>query len=119
MEKAQIAAAKARHLLRATCYLLPATCYLLPATCCLLPATCYLLPSAYHQLAPAKARAASDAKGKFLASMSHEMRTPLNGVLGMLQLAMELEMLPRAQQFCAVRVVGYSDVGYTYYGRAP
>ena len=51
--------------------------------------------------------------------MSHEMRTPLNGVLGMLQLAMELEMLPRAQQFCAVRVVGYSYYGYTYYGRAP
>ena len=96
----------------ATCHLLSATYYLLPTTCC-------LLPSAYHLLTPAKARAASDAKGKFLASMSHEMRTPLNGVLGMLQLAMELEMLPRAQQFCAVRVVGYSYYGYTYYGRAP
>eukprot|EP00964_Phaeocystis_antarctica_P003575 scaffold1928_cov63-Phaeocystis_antarctica.AAC.4 len=45
MEKAQIAAAKARHLLHAICYLLPATCYLLPATCCLLPATCCLLPA--------------------------------------------------------------------------
>ena len=32
--------------------------------------------------------------------MSHEMRTPLNGVLGMLQLAMELELLPRALQYC-------------------
>ena len=52
------------------------------------------------QIAAAKARAASDAKGKFLASMSHEMRTPLNGVLGMLQLAMELELPPRALQFC-------------------
>jgi signal transduction histidine kinase len=39
------------------------------------------------QIAAAKARAASDAKGKFMASMSHEMRTPLNGVLGMLQVA--------------------------------
>ena len=119
MEKAQIAAAKARRLLHAsycippatcyllpaTCYLPPATCYLLPATCYLLPATCYLLPTAYRltlttDLLPAKARAASDAKGKFLASMSHEMRTPLNGVLGMLQLAMELELLPRALQYC-------------------
>ena len=30
-----------------------------------------------------------------MASMSHEMRTPLNGVLGMLQLAMELELPPQ------------------------
>jgi signal transduction histidine kinase len=42
------------------------------------------------QIVAAKARAASDAKGKFMASMSHEMRTPLNGVLGMLQLALDL-----------------------------
>ena len=48
------------------------------------------------QITAAKARAASDAKGKFMASMSHEMRTPLNGVLGMLQLAMELELPPQA-----------------------
>ena len=30
----------------------------------------------------------NDAKDAFLACMSHEMRTPLNGLLGMLQLAM-------------------------------
>ena len=42
------------------------------------------------QIAAAKARAASDAKGKFMASMSHEMRTPLNGVLGMLQVTAAL-----------------------------
>ena len=29
----------------------------------------------------------NDAKDAFLACMSHEMRTPLNGLLGMLQLA--------------------------------
>ena len=40
----------------------------------------------------AKMRASNDAKGNFLASMSHEMRTPLNGVLGMLQLAMSYEL---------------------------
>ena len=40
------------------------------------------------QINAAKMRASNDAKGNFLASMSHEMRTPLNGVLGMLQLAM-------------------------------
>ena len=50
-------------------------------------------------LLPLQARAASDAKGKFMASMSHEMRTPLNGVLGMLQLAMELELPPQAVKY--------------------
>ena len=34
------------------------------------------------QINAAKMRASNDAKGNFLASMSHEMRTPLNGVLG-------------------------------------
>eukprot|EP00276_Gloeochaete_wittrockiana_P009716 CAMPEP_0184648140 /NCGR_PEP_ID=MMETSP0308-20130426/5207_1 /TAXON_ID=38269 /ORGANISM="Gloeochaete witrockiana, Strain SAG 46.84" /LENGTH=1062 /DNA_ID=CAMNT_0027079729 /DNA_START=390 /DNA_END=3578 /DNA_ORIENTATION=- len=37
----------------------------------------------------AEAAAASQAKSFFLAALSHEMRTPLNGVLGMLQLAKE------------------------------
>lgn len=37
-------------------------------------------------LALQQAQAASEAKGQFLASMSHEMRTPLNGILGIAQL---------------------------------
>jgi len=36
-----------------------------------------------------RAEEASAAKSEFLASMSHEMRTPLHGVIGMLQLAMD------------------------------
>jgi signal transduction histidine kinase len=44
------------------------------------------------QINAAKIRASNDAKGNFLASMSHEMRTPLNGVLGMLQLAMSYDL---------------------------
>jgi signal transduction histidine kinase/CheY-like chemotaxis protein len=39
--------------------------------------------------AHARAEEASAAKSEFVANMSHEMRTPLQGVIGMLQLAIE------------------------------
>jgi len=42
-----------------------------------------------------EARAASQAKSTFVATMSHEMRTPLNGVLGMLEL---LDRTPLADE---------------------
>jgi two-component system, sensor histidine kinase and response regulator len=41
------------------------------------------------------AEEASAAKSEFLAHMSHEMRTPLHGVIGMLQLAIQDEASPR------------------------
>jgi len=46
-----------------------------------------------HKLEEAHARAeeASAAKSEFVANMSHEMRTPLQGVIGMLQLVIEDE----------------------------
>lgn len=49
------------------------------------------LKAAQEQLlqATAKAEAASIAKSNFLSTMSHEMRTPLNGVLGALDLLRE------------------------------
>jgi two-component system sensor histidine kinase/response regulator len=42
-----------------------------------------------------RAEQASAAKSEFVANMSHEMRTPLHGVIGMLQLAIAEEQSPR------------------------
>jgi signal transduction histidine kinase len=41
-----------------------------------------------------KAQAASQAKSEFLANISHELRTPTNGVIGMLDLALDRELNP-------------------------
>ena len=53
----------------------------------------------FQQLADArdKAESASNAKSEFLAMMSHEVRTPLNGVLGMLQLLEDEQNLTAGQ----------------------
>ncbi len=51
------------------------------------------------QAAKRRAEATSEAKSRFLATMSHEVRTPLNGVIGLAQLLMREPLTPRAQQF--------------------
>ncbi len=47
----------------------------------------------------AKAEAANQVKAGFLATMSHEMRTPLNAVLGMLGLLQDAELAPRLRDY--------------------
>ena len=46
-----------------------------------------------------KAQSASEAKTNFLARMSHDIRTPLNGIIGMTGLAMEEENIAQIKEY--------------------
>jgi signal transduction histidine kinase/ActR/RegA family two-component response regulator len=48
-----------------------------------------------------QATAANEAKSEFLSRMSHDIRTPLNGIIGMTYLASEQENTPRTKDYLA------------------
>jgi len=54
-----------------------------------------------------KADSAALAKSRFLSNMSHEMRTPLNGIIGTVNLMLEEPSLPEQQQ--NLKVLKYSS----------
>ncbi len=53
------------------------------------------------QLAASKeaAEAASRAKSEFMANVSHELHTPMNGILGMIEMALDTEMSPELKDY--------------------
>jgi signal transduction histidine kinase len=60
--------------------------------------TRYMILTVNDRLRIAELEAANKAKGDFLAMMSHEVRTPMNGILGMAQLALGEAETPSLQE---------------------
>lgn len=48
-----------------------------------------------------EAESAAETKGQFLANMTHELRTPMNGIIGMSELALSTDLDPEQQEYMA------------------
>ncbi|MDR1777360.1 MAG: response regulator [Desulfovibrio sp.] len=64
--------------------------------------------NAQHEELRRKAEIASRAKSKFLATMSHEMRTPMNAIIGMTRLCKNTAN-PEKREYCLDRISGASQ----------
>ena len=60
--------------------------------------TRYMILTVNDRLRIAELEAANRAKGDFMAMMSHEVRTPMNGILGMAQLALDEANTPSLRE---------------------
>lgn len=58
------------------------------------------------RVAKAQAETASEAKGRFLATMSHEIRSPLNAIINMAQLLLNTPLTPKQKQYASVAYSG-------------
>ena len=62
------------------------------------------------EVAMVRAEAANEAKTQFLATISHEMRTPLNAILGSAELALTEDDVPAEIREHLVRIAGGAEV---------
>ncbi len=83
--------------------------------CALLTTAALLLMGRSHRLqrslvqAVARAEEASRAKTAFLSNMSHDIRTPMNGIVGMMDIAQENLEDPRQVENCLQKMRGAAD----------